>query len=160
MKILIVSDTHRQNGNLLSVIDKVKPIDMMIHCGDIEGSDEELIKNAACPVHIVAGNNDYFSDYDEEQEFQIGRYKVLLLHGHRHRIYANIDSLFFLAQERGADIVMFGHLHVPILEHRDGITALNPGSLTYPRQANRKPSYMIMELDKKGEVHYTLNYLG
>lgn len=160
MKILIVSDTHRHNANLLHIIDKVKPIDMLIHCGDMEGGDEELREKALCPVHIVAGNNDYLRGYDEEQEFRIGKYKVLLLHGHRYRIYSGIDSLFYLAQERDVDIIMFGHLHVPILEYRNNITVLNPGSLTYPRQANRKPSYMIMELDEKGEAHYSLNYLG
>ena len=39
------------------------------------------------------------------------------------------------------------------------IIAVNPGSLTYPRQENRKPSYIIMELDREGKVHFTINYL-
>ncbi|MFT4007068.1 MAG: YfcE family phosphodiesterase, partial [Lacrimispora sp.] len=29
-----------------------------------------------------------------------------------------------------------------------------------PRQEGRRPSYMIMELDDKGEAHFTLNFLG
>ncbi|HOO28925.1 MAG TPA: metallophosphoesterase [Lachnospiraceae bacterium] len=159
MKILIVSDTHRQNGKLWKVIDKVKPIDMLIHCGDVEGDDKEIEMRAECPIHVVAGNNDIYYDLDDEQEFLLGRYKVLLVHGHRHHIYAGVASLFHLAKERGVDIVMFGHLHVPMLEQKNGITVLNPGSLTYPRQPNRRPSYIIMELDEKGEAHYTLNYL-
>ena len=39
MKVLIVSDTHRHNENYLKVVEKVKPIDMLVHCGDIEGSE-------------------------------------------------------------------------------------------------------------------------
>ena len=39
MKILIVSDTHRRDGNLLEVIEKTAPFDMMIHLGDTEGSE-------------------------------------------------------------------------------------------------------------------------
>ena len=34
MKILIVSDTHRKDGNLYDVIEKEKPFDMLIHLGD------------------------------------------------------------------------------------------------------------------------------
>lgn len=159
MKILILSDTHRQNANMWRVLDKVKPIDMLVHCGDIEGDDSELTARAQCPVHIVAGNNDYFYDYDNEQEFRIADKKVLLTHGHKYPVYTKRDALFELAERRGADIVMFGHLHVPILERRNQITVLNPGSLTHPRQDGRKPSYMIMEVDRTGEVHYTINYL-
>ena len=39
MKILIVSDTHRKDTNLKQVIEAVKPIDMLIHLGDAEGSE-------------------------------------------------------------------------------------------------------------------------
>ena len=40
MKILIVSDTHRKDGNLYDVIEKEKPLDMLIHLGDAEGSEQ------------------------------------------------------------------------------------------------------------------------
>ena len=46
MKILIVSDTHRNNANYLKVIDRIGPLDMVIHCGDVEGS-ELIISKAA-----------------------------------------------------------------------------------------------------------------
>ena len=46
-----------------------------------------------------------------------------------------------------------------VLEQKENITVLNPGSLSYPRQDGRKPSYMLMEIDRNGEAHYTLNYL-
>ena len=39
MKILIVSDTHRKDGNLYDVIEKEKPLDMLIHLGDAEKSE-------------------------------------------------------------------------------------------------------------------------
>ena len=38
MKILIVCDTHRKDGNLYDVIEKEKPLDMLIHLGDAGGS--------------------------------------------------------------------------------------------------------------------------
>src|SRR5699024_12482227 len=42
MKILIVSDTHRRDGNLLEVIEKTAPFDMMIHLGRSEEHTSEL----------------------------------------------------------------------------------------------------------------------
>ena len=60
---------------------------------------------------------------------------------------------------RGFDIAMFGHTHRPYFEDRENVIILNPGSISYPRQDGRKPSYMIMELDKKGKAHFTQNYL-
>ena len=54
---------------------------------------------------------------------------------------------------------MFGHTHRPLLEIGRDVTLLNPGSLSYPRQEGRRPSFIIMELDSQGEAHYTINYL-
>ena len=42
MKILIVSDTHRKDGNLQWVMEKEKPFDMLIHLGDAEGSEQYI----------------------------------------------------------------------------------------------------------------------
>ena len=41
MKILIVSDTHRRDGNLRAIIEKQSPFDMLIHLGDTEGSEDQ-----------------------------------------------------------------------------------------------------------------------
>ena len=60
MKVLIVSDTHRKNENYFKVLEMHKP-DLVIHCGDAEGSEYALSESADCPVQIVLGNNDFFS---------------------------------------------------------------------------------------------------
>ena len=39
MKILVVSDTHGYVDNLERVLDREKNIEMMIHCGDVEGDE-------------------------------------------------------------------------------------------------------------------------
>lgn len=158
MKILIVSDTHGRDTGLKRLLEQVKPIDMLIHCGDVEGSEDYICKMADCPVHMVAGNNDFFCDLPREEEFLIGKYRVLLTHGHYYYITMGTQMIKEDARARGFDIVMFGHTHRPCLEQNDGIVVLNPGSLSYPRQEGRKPSYMIMELDREGKAHFTINY--
>ncbi len=159
MKVLIVSDTHRHNENYLKVLEKVTPVDMVVHCGDIEGSEYLIAESAGCPVQMVMGNNDFFSDLPREKEFYIGKYKVWLTHGHNYYVSMSNEYLKNEACERGVDIVMYGHSHRPLVERDGNIIAINPGSLTYPRQEGRKPSFIIMDIDRNGEAHFTINYL-
>ena len=158
MKILVVSDSHGRDFNLEAVLERVKPIDLCVHCGDVEGSADYLEVIAECPVHIVAGNNDHFSDLEREEMFFVGNHKVLLTHGHYYYVSMGTRRIREIARERGCDVVLFGHTHRPLLEMHDDVTLCNPGSISYPRQDGRKPSFLIMELDRMGELHYTLNY--
>jgi len=158
MKVLIVSDTHGKDLILKKVLEKVQPIDMFIHCGDVEGSEDYIRSLVDCPIHMVAGNNDFFCDLPNEDEFSIGKYRVLVTHGHYYYISMGTQMLKEDAKARGFDIVMFGHTHRPCLEQGEDITVLNPGSLSYPRQEGRKPSFMIMDIDREGQAHFTVNY--
>ncbi|MGN1180901.1 MAG: metallophosphoesterase family protein [Suilimivivens sp.] len=159
MKVLVVSDTHHHNDNYLKVIEKVAPVDMVVHCGDIEGGEYLIAKSAGCPVQMVMGNNDFFSDLPREKEFYIGKYKVWLTHGHTYYVSMSNEYIKREASERGVDIVMYGHSHKPIVDYGENVIAVNPGSLTYPRQEGRRPSFIIMEIDERGELHFTINYL-
>lgn len=159
MRVLIVSDTHRRNDNFFTVLERVAPIDMVIHCGDAEGAEYAISEAAGCPLEIVMGNNDFFSELPREREFELEGYKIWLLHGHNYYVSMSNEIIKKEAVAKGVDIVMYGHTHKPVVEIEDTIIAINPGSLTYPRQENKRPSYIIMEIDRFNEVHFTLNYL-
>lgn len=159
MRILIVSDTHRQNNNYLKALEKVRPIDMVVHCGDAEGSEYLICESVDCPVEMVTGNNDFFSSLPREREFTIGDYRVFLTHGHNYYVSMGNETIKKEALARGANLVMYGHTHKPVVDIEKDIIAVNPGSLTYPRQEGKKPSYIVMELDKEGNAHFTINYL-
>lgn len=159
MKVLIVSDSHGKNTQLDWVIERVSPIDMLIHLGDLEGSEDYIEAIAQWPYELVSGNNDYFTNIEREKLITIGSYKVLLTHGHRQQVYSGTDIIKKWAKEKGADVVMFGHTHMPLLQIEDDIVVLNPGSIAKPRQEGHIPTYMIMEIDNKGKAHFTLNYV-
>lgn len=158
MKVLIVSDTHRKNDNYFEVLQMHKP-DMVIHCGDAEGSEYALTEAADCPVQIVLGNNDFFSELPRELELNIGPYKVWVTHGHSYYVSVGNEMIKQEAAARGADIVVYGHTHRPVIDMEDDVIAVNPGSLSYPRQEGHKPSYIIMEIDRFDEAHFTIAYL-
>ena len=62
MRVLIVSDTHGHEENLERILTEKGPFQHLIHLGDVEGQEDYIEVIAGCPVHIVAGNNDFFSD--------------------------------------------------------------------------------------------------
>lgn len=159
MRILIVSDTHRNNRNYFEVLERLKPLDLVIHCGDVECSEYALSESADCPVMMVSGNNDFFSELPRERVLNIEKYKVWITHGHNYGVSVGVNLIKQEARERGMDVVMFGHTHKPYLEIEEDLTTLNPGSLSYPRQDGRCPSYAIMEIDRFGEAHFTVAYL-
>ena len=132
---------------------------MVVHCGDAEGTEVAICKSADCPVKIIAGNNDFFCDLPKEEEFLIGSYQVWLTQGHNYYVSMGNEILKEEAEARGADIVMYGHTHKPVVDVGENLIAVNPGSLTYPRQVGRKPSYIIMDLDEQGKAHFEIRYL-
>lgn len=159
MKVLIVSDTHRKQDNLEIVLEQEKPIDLLIHLGDAEGYEVYIEEMLQCPMEIVAGNNDFFSGLPKEKVIFLGKYKVLLTHGHYYDVYMGTREIVQEAMMKKYDIVMFGHTHSPLIEKNGDVIALNPGSLTYPRQKGRKPSYIVMEIHKNGEADFEIKYL-
>ncbi len=161
MKILIVSDTHGKALRLGELVPKLPKLDAMIHCGDVEGEDEYIAKLFSCPSFIVSGNNDYFSDLSSELEFIIGGKRFFITHGHRYGVSMGPEYLLEEAESRRADIAVFGHTHHPYLQtFPNHITLLNPGSLTYPRQRPRKPSYVLMDIDENGRMSFDFRYFS
>lgn len=159
MRVLIVSDTHKKNENYFKIVEQAAPIDLVIHCGDSEGSEYAICQGAGCPVEMVMGNNDFFADLPREIELQLGKYKALITHGHNYYVSMGNELLKREAKARGMNMVIYGHTHRPVLDMADEVAVLNPGSLSYPRQEGKRPSYILMEIDRYGEVHCTLHYL-
>ena len=144
MKILIVSDTHGKHRSYAKVIEREGKIDMLLHMGDVEGGELYIEGTAGCPVHIVAGNCDFFSELPGEEEVQIGKYKIFMTHGHGYYVSMDTRRLKEEAMKRGAQIALYGHTHKPDIDLEGDVMVVNPGSLSFPRQMDRKPSYVII----------------
>ena len=161
MKILIVSDTHRKDDNLKLMIEQNLPLDMLIHLGDVEGSEYQIPQwvNPECEMQMVMGNNDFFSRLDREREIDICGHRVLLTHGHSYGVSMGPEGLAEEAKSRGCDVAMFGHTHRPFLETVKGVLLVNPGSLSYPRQEGRQPSYLLLTAQADGTLDFSQKYL-
>ena len=158
-RIMIVSDTHRRHGNLAEAIYNEGHLDMLRHLGDVEGEEEVIKSIAGCETIFIAGNNDFFSPLDREKEIELGGKKIWLTHGHNYYVSLDLKVIEQEAVARGMDIVMFGHTHRPLIQIEDELTFINPGSISYPRQADKRCTYIMLEIDDNGEMSFNLKYV-
>jgi putative phosphoesterase len=150
MKILVVSDSHGRHDLLRKAIGQEAPIDMLIHAGDVEGNlDKILGPKREYEIHAVAGNMDWGDSMPPSDLFEIGGHKVFLTHGHGYGVSYTLANLRQAAEERGADVAIYGHTHMPAMDEQNDILLLNPGSVAKPRQAGLKKTYAVIMLDEK-----------
>ena len=157
MKVLIVSDTHGHDENLERAV--MTGITRVSKESVFSGREIFIEALVDCPCCIVAGNNDFFSDLPREEEIELDGNKVLVTHGNYYGVSMDISGVAEEAKSRDCDAVFFGHTHKPVIEEIDGVLAINPGSLSYPRQHGRKPSYVILETDKDRKMSAKIKYL-
>ena len=158
-KVLVISDTHGRTDNLDIILPMVKPLDQLIHLGDV-GKDTDYIEVVAeCACCFVAGNNDFYSTLPKERIIKLNNVPVFLTHGHYYYVNSRKDFIRSAAVQRGAQIALFGHTHVPYLEEENGILVANPGSLSLPRQADHRPSYMLLFIGEDGKFRVEQRYL-
>ncbi len=159
MKVLIVSDTHGNNKNLKKAIFAMGTgLDLMVHLGDCMCSPDTIRGFVNCPVEIVKGNCDPFG-LENAKIIDIAGHKAFITHGHIYGGNWGIDTMKALAKKNGAEIVMFGHTHEPMVDKSPEITVINPGSLSKPRQDGRRPTYIVMTAIENGGTDYSVVYM-
>ena len=109
---------------------------------------------------MIAGNNDFNTGLKKEEILILGKNKLFLTHGHRYYVNYGVERILEEGKSIGMDVVLFGHTHVPMIEKENGIFLVNPGSVAYPRQTDRKCSFVIMEMDNEENLHFSLDYLN
>jgi uncharacterized protein len=141
MRVAVLSDTHaprRWRACPPAVAAQLDSADVILHAGDVCIVDvlDELAQWA--PVHAVRGNN------DGPQITEWGAPETLLLTLDGLRVGMIHDS--GPATGRGqrlrrrfpdADLVVFGHSHIPMDQTPGGLRIFNPGSPTDRRRQPR-----------------------
>lgn len=159
MRVLIVSDTHGKHENLEKVLEIEDSFDRVFHLGDAQVTKQELESLTGCPVDVVAGNMDFRSEAPSEKLVEIEDYTVFLCHGHRYHVNETLLTLEYAARSKGADVVLYGHTHVPFLDESEDLWIMNPGSLSEPRPWKASPSYGVLNIDEMGEISLEHRYL-
>ncbi len=139
MKIVVMSDSHGVDHNIDKVLEKEKDANLYIHCGDIV-SDKKKYPY----LYIVRGNCDYDNELPLVRVLDAEGLKILVTHGHN--IYDRIKTLAERARDRGCQIVVYGHTHVPADDTCYGVRLLNPGALSYNRDGS-KLGYLVIQVN-------------
>ena len=152
----MISDTHGMYWNVDRLYEVEKKPDYILHLGDVERDQDYISALFHCPVDMVCGNNDFFSSLPGEVTIREGKHVIFLTHGHGYSVYNGTERLVNRAKALGADTVIYGHTHCPLVDWRNGVRVVNPGSLSLPRQESRKPTYVRMTVDEAGEIAYQI----
>ncbi len=143
-RVLVVSDTHVVAGRAPVLVDHLREqlvaADVILHAGDIV--DESVLGALAAfaPVHAVLGNNDHGVALPERRVVDIDGCTVAMVHDSGDAIGRGGRLRRWFPD---ADVVVFGHSHLPWNETdvraADGHVQhhLNPGSATQRRRAPR-----------------------
>ena len=130
MRIGVFSDSHGDISAAKRFFNSLSPLDCLFHLGDCVPDGKRLGQLFSCPVYAVRGNCDFHSDEPLERIVDLGGKRFLLLHSHQ---YYFQNALLYRGEEVHADMVLYGHTHVPDLSADGPRLILNPGSLSRPR---------------------------
>lgn len=129
MKVLVLSDSHGSIKNMERAVELVKPR-TIIHLGDCWRDAEELHElYPNIPLEQVPGNCDLGHFEAAERLLFLEDSRVLIAHGHTMHVKYGLLPAQYRAQEQGADILLFGHTHEPLVENDGKLILLNPGSI-------------------------------
>jgi putative phosphoesterase len=131
----IISDTH---GLVRAdVHTALAGVELILHAGDVGGDDilDELALIA--PIRAVYGNTDAPGQprLSESIDLSIGGISIHVSHGHE----VGSPTPAKLLERYGADVVVFGHTHRPLIARADQRLVLNPGAAG-PRRFDLTPS--------------------
>lgn len=159
-RILVVSDSHGRDNQVLRAITAAGTIHAMIHLGDVGPNYQALSQMAGgVPVYIVRGNCDSTSKLLDRNIITIGGHSIYATHGHRQQVQYDLQVLYYTALQNGCDIALFGHTHIPYVSMGEEVSVFNPGSVALPRQSDQRATYGILELYEDGAIHFDVCYL-
>jgi putative phosphoesterase len=149
----VLADTHipdrvpQLNPYVFEIFQQAK-VKAILHAGDVSVPNvlEELRQVA--PVYAVRGNRDvfYLRSLPMQIELNIDGVSIGMAHGHGTFTRYMIDKIHRATQGRlverylarmlqafpNADVIVFGHLHVPCNFRLDEKLLFNPGTTSYP----------------------------
>ncbi|HEY9682734.1 MAG TPA: metallophosphoesterase family protein [Oculatellaceae cyanobacterium] len=144
MKLAVLADTHipkRAKELPQKAHELIKQADAIVHAGDVISNEFLDALKKMKPLYAVRGNNDSTLSLPEQLEFSLEGLQIAVIHdsGASKGRGARMRRRF-----PNADVVIFGHSHIPMNEVEEGLLLFNPGSSTDRRMQPKHTMGMLI----------------
>jgi putative phosphoesterase len=157
VRVLLTADTHIPDfASALppELLEECGRVDLIVHAGDVTRASVLRELSDRAPVYAVVGNNDGPGvrrwGARDTTELDVNGAHVVVIHdagpakGRGRRLRRRFP---------GADVVLFGHSHIPMDIEDDGLRLMNPGSPTWKRRQPR-PTFAVVTFGRTVEVGF------
>lgn len=163
MRIGLVGDTHGDPVGWERAIGALGELDIVLHAGDVlyhgifnpitQSYDPrrlaDMMNSYNVPVVHARGNCDSEVDQLALNNHILSDFafawcdglKILVTHGHKYPK----EDIVKLASRTGINVIHMGHTHMPVIESCDGVTVVNAGSCSLPKQPGEFPTAGYLE---------------
>lgn len=155
MKLLILSDSHGDTAALQSAIAANEDAQAVFFLGDglqdFRGQEALL---AGRPLYAVHGNCDFSHNAEAEGFVTLCGHRFFFCHGHGYAVKMTLQPMKKAARQREADVVLYGHTHIPYYEYDNGLYVFNPGALAGGRAL--APCYGVIQIEEDtGRIYFS-----
>lgn len=152
MELIVLSDTHLKTGEIPPQLQTLlEKCDIIVHAGDFSTVEAYQAFNAFGKLKAVFGNDDVpelKKLLPKKLKFEIEGINIGVVHEGGLSV-TDATAQGYLAKEMEVDILIFGHLHRPLIE-KSNVVLVCPGSPTKPRMSNPSVVELIIE---KGSIN-------
>jgi putative phosphoesterase len=138
----LISDTHGLVRP--EVFDALDGVELILHAGDVGGRGVLDELRAIAPVHAVYGNCDAPGEPGLAADVGLNLEGLSIHVSHGHEL--GRPTAERLLSRYGADIIVYGHTHRPLIERAGRRLVINPGAAG-PRRFDLKPSVARLTLE-------------
>lgn len=129
MRILVLSDSHGNIGNMAQCVERTEP-HVILHLGDCVHDALSLQRKfPEILMQTVPGNCDWGNLDPAEVLTEYSGVRILMMHGHTRSVKSGTLSAIYAAREMGAAVLLFGHTHRPMVDYDGTLWVMNPGSI-------------------------------
>lgn len=151
-----------------AIFDVMSGIDLLLHAGDVGELWVLDQLSGIAPVIAVHGNDDSEAATGQlpfQQLVAIAGKRILLWHSHypdrekelasrrddvlRSKLTRSIER----GQQAGANIIVFGHWHIPLTYHHEGLLLVNPGAIASSNEFTRQLRQTVALLFIRDDGH-------
>jgi len=138
----LVSDTHGQLRP--DVHTAFAGVELILHAGDVGGSEILRELELIAPTRAVYGNTDPPGDPElvERVDITIGGVTIHVSHGHE----VGSPTPAKLLERYDADVIVYGHTHKQLVAQAGGRWVVNPGAAG-PRRFDLKPTVARLKIE-------------